>query len=388
MRAGTLALPFLIAMAVQAQQPAEPVVIGEKFQIQSKILNETRSLIIAKPAGYGEGKEAYPVLYLLDGESQFLHAAGIVRFLADSERIPQMLLVAIENRGNAERTRDLTTKSTAEIDNRFSPGNGGAGEFLRFLAEELIPYVEKSYRTRPCRILAGHSFGGLFAIHTLITRPALFNAYIVIDPTLSWSNQEEVLRAEAFFEKTPELNADLFITASNDAGGVPAGTRRLAAVLDEKAPKGLRWSFTWMPEETHVSIPHRSLYLGLDTIFDGWHLANPLDLYDKGGIEAVHRHFREGGKRFGYDLETSPFMISMIVYELNGAGRLEEAASVLLHDPKAYPPPWNQLDALGRNYAKRGDTQHAVQYFKLSLEQNPDNEYAKKKLVELASPSH
>ena len=138
-----------------------------------------------------------------------------------------------------------------------------------------------------------------------------------------------------------------------------------------------------MPEETHVSIPHRSIYQGLDTIFDAWHLANPLELYDKGGIDAVHRHFREGGKRLGYDRTTSAFTISMIVAGLMQAGRLEEAASVLMHDPKTYPPPWNQLDALARAYAKRGDTGQVVRYYTLSLKENPRNEWARKKLAEL-----
>ncbi len=377
---------LLLLPSLAAQPSAAPVVIGEKVRIQSKILNGTRSLLIAKPAGYEEGADKYPVLYLLDGESQFVHAAGIVRFLAESERIPGMLVVAIENPGYAERTHDLTPKSTAEIDNRFSPGNGGAGEYLRFLSEELLPYVDRSYRTRPYRILAGHSFGGLFAIHSLLDRPALFNAYIAIDPTLSWDNQAEVSRAEAFFARTPDLDAGLYIAAANDGGGVPAGTRKFAAVLDEHTPKGLRWNFVWMPEETHSSISHRALYAGLDNIFDGWHLADPLALYDQGGLEAVHRHFREGGKRCGYDVQTSPFTISMIVYELGKAGRLEEAAAVLLHDPKAYPPPWNQLDALARKYAGRGDRPHAIEYFELSLERNPNNEYARAKLVELAAP--
>jgi hypothetical protein len=65
------------------------------------------------------------------------------------------------------------------------------------------------------------------------------------------------------------------------------------------------------------------------------------------------------------------------------AGRLEEAASVLLHDPKAYPPPWNQLDALARRYARRGDTERVIHYYTLSLRENPRNEWARKKLAEL-----
>jgi hypothetical protein len=54
--------------------------------------------------------------------------------------------------------------------------------------------------------------------------------------------------------------------------------------LNKKTPREFRWTFKQMPGETHTSIPHQSIYSGLDTIFDGWHLANPLKLYDEGGL--------------------------------------------------------------------------------------------------------
>ena len=54
---------------------------------------------------------------------------------------------------------------------------------------------------------------------------------------------------------------------------------------------------------------------------------------------------------------------------------------MLLHDPKAYPPPWNQLDALARAYENRGDAGQAARYYLLSLGQNPQNDFARKKLT-------
>ncbi len=75
----------------------------------------------------------------------------------------------------------------------------------------------------------------------------------------------------------------------------------------------------------------------------------------------------------------------MIVAGLMSDSRLEEAASVLLHDPQTYPPPWNQLDALARAYSKRGDTEQVIRYYKLSLERNLGNEWARRKLAELGA---
>ena len=371
------------ALVARAEDRTSSMVIGEVVHIRSKVLHEERTLFVSKPAGYEDGADRYPVLYLLDGETHFRYTSGIVEFLADADRIPETIVVAIASGSIEQRTRDLTTPSSAEIDNRFSPGNGGADAFLSFLANELIPYVESAYRTRPYRMLAGHSFGGLFAIHSLTAKPKLFNAYIVIDPSLSWNHGAVVAEAEAFFSKTKELQADLYFTAANAYGKMFGGVRRLAAILDEKAPAGFRWNFEWMKQEGHMSIALPSIYQGLQTVFDGWQLTDPLELFDKGGIEAVHRYFREGGARFGYDRTTSPFTVSLIVAGLISTGRLDEASKLLLHDPKAYPPPWNQLDALARAYRDRGNIGQAIHYYTLSLKENPQNEWAKRKLAEM-----
>lgn len=369
-----------VAIRSRAQVGGEPVVIGKKFQLHSKILNETRSLLIATPAGYDQETDLYPVLYVLDGDENFVQAVGIVRSLAESERIPPMLVVAI---GNTERTRDLTPRTEVELEIRFFPRNGGADTFLQFISGELIPYVDQHYRTRPYKVLVGHSVGGLFAVYALTSNPKLFNAYIAIDATLSWNNQAVLSRVETLFKNTRELMSDLYITATDESSTALGAVYRLCGILDERAPRGFRWTFKQMPGETHTSIAHQSIYSGLDTIFDGWHLANPLKLYDEGGLASIHRHFAEGGRRYGYDRKTPAFTVSLVVAALMAQDRLEEAATVLQHDPKTYPPPWNQLDALARAYAHQGDNKQAVHYYELSLKANPNNEWARKKLGEL-----
>ena len=375
---------LLVLLAPRAQSQAEPVVIGTTIQLRSEILKESRRLFISKPAEYDAGTDRYPVLYLLDGETHFRYTAAIVDFLATADRIPPMIVVGIASGDSQKRTHDLTPPSTAEVDNRFSPGSGGADAFLSFVGGELIPYVERTYRTRPYRLLAGHSFGGLFAVYALLTQPKLFNGYIAADPSLYWNNQAVVAQAESFFAHSGSLQADLYIAATDLSGRVPSEVARCHAAITASTPAGFRWKFDWMPRENHVSIPLPSIYHGVETIFEEWSLPDPLEIFDQGGIEAIHRRFRESGKRFGYPERTTPrFTVSLVVAALMGAGRLEEASKVLLHDSTAYPPPWNQLDALARAYEKRGDTKEAVRYYLLSLKQNSKNEFARKKLAEM-----
>jgi len=195
-------MALLVAIDARGQSHANEVVVGEVTHIRSNVLNEERTLLISKPAGYEDGADRFPVLYLLDGETHFRYTSGIVEFLAANDRIPKMLAVAIASGSFAQRARDLTPPSSAEIDNRFRPSNGGADAFLSFLAGELVPFVEKTYRTRPYRVLVGHSFGGLFAIHALAANRKFFNAYVAIDPSLSWNDGAVVAEAGSFFSRT------------------------------------------------------------------------------------------------------------------------------------------------------------------------------------------
>ena len=72
---------------------SEPMVIGEKFVISSKIMDEDRTLLVVLPDDYENSKMSYPVLYLTDGPSHVNHTAATVAFLAENEMMPEMIVV-------------------------------------------------------------------------------------------------------------------------------------------------------------------------------------------------------------------------------------------------------------------------------------------------------
>ena len=49
-------------------------------------------------------------------------------------------------------------------------------------------------------MLAGHSFYGRFTIHTMVSRPELFDSYVAVSPALQWDNQVAVKRADDLFQ--------------------------------------------------------------------------------------------------------------------------------------------------------------------------------------------
>src|SRR5437016_3220945 len=140
---------------VAAPAPEERAIkIGERFTLESKILNEVRPYLIYLPASYHAqvfAPKRYPVLYLLDGDAHFQSASGVVQFMSASIngniQIPELIIVAIPN---TRRTRELTpTHTTRGYGGKEEPNlasSGGGESFLRFMGEELIPHIQAEYR--------------------------------------------------------------------------------------------------------------------------------------------------------------------------------------------------------------------------------------------------
>ena len=181
------------------------------------------------------------MLYLTDGEAQFAHTAATVEFLARNGRMPEMIVVAI---GNTDRTRDLTpTKATLTRPDGSPmefPTAGGADRFLTFIATELKPFVEKKYRTAPFSVFAGHSFGGLFAMHAFTARPETFNAYIAVSPTLTWDSDMPVRRTAELLRDRRELRKTLVVTMG-DEPVFDAALATLRKTLSGSTSAGFEW---------------------------------------------------------------------------------------------------------------------------------------------------
>lgn len=373
---------FFASGRLFSQPTGEPIIIGEGFEIHSDVLSESRPYLIGLPDNYQKSEKSYPVLYLLDGDGHFQHTTGTVKFLARNGRIPEMIVVALPN--TADRTHDLTPP-ILKGDPALFPTAGGADNMLRFISDELMPYIEKNYRTSSYKVLIGHSFGGLFAIHTMVHRPEMFNAFLAISPSLWWDEQELVTQARTFFMKNPDYEANLYMTMGNEDGTMLGGAWKLAAIMEEKAPAGLTWEFRRMEEETHGSIPHRSTYYGLEKIFTDWKdISDPLALYNAAGMKAIDAHYRKLEEKFGLaGLKAPENLINRLGYQLLGEARTTEAIVVFRQNVENYPKSANVYDSLGEAYQKNDQHEESVANYKKSLELNPGNENAVKKLAEM-----
>ena len=374
-----LALALFASVHAQSQETRSPIIIGEGIRQPSDIMGEDRVVIIGTPQGYERTDQRYPVLYLLDGGLHYQHTTAITQFLGANLYMPQMIVVAINS---PDRVRDLTPKSSDPDEIERYPTHGGFETFQRYLKEELIPWVEGNYRTHPYRILIGHSFGGLFAVQSLIAEPGLFDAYVAISPSMHWDTQALVAGAENFLERTETLPATFYMSAGNEGRESLGGMRKLAAMFDEKSPQGFVWTFEHMPLESHGSISLKSIYNGLEFVFQDWSLRNPYEIYKKFGVDAIEIFHINGQERYGIErslpITTFATLLGDAIYRNN----LDGAIEIMDRFYTSVNPPVSYVEFLANALRDKGRREAATRYYREILSREPNNQNAKQTLMD------
>jgi predicted alpha/beta superfamily hydrolase len=352
-----IAVLLLLLSTAAAQSNSGTI---KQITLKSAVLGEDRVILVRTPQGYEDNNVRYPVLYMTDGDAHMDHTSSTIDFLRRNGRISDMIVVGVTN---TDRTRDLTpvksTLKTASGELQF-PTSGGADNFLKFFETELIPAIEKQYRVQPYRIFAGHSLGGLFAIHTLMTKPGLFNAYIAVSPSLQWENDEALKRVETFLKNQKELNVTLFTSIGNESGGIGADFDKFKELLAKTNIKGFDWQAERLADEDHGSVVLRSHYFGLRKIYDGWQAPrDPQSGAITGGLAGVDAHYKKLSEKFGYPIPVPENTINQIGYQLLGSNQAEEAIAVFKTNVERYPGSANVYDSLAEAYERTGRLQLA-----------------------------
>lgn len=259
-------LLFLTLTGLQAQPAVigpvrtEPFVLGITDIIRSTVMNEERTLNIYLPPGYNEQDSVrYPVIYLLDGsvDEDFIHMAGLVYFLGFPwlNLCPPSIVVGI---ANVDRKRDFTFPTTVEKDKKDFPTTGGSAAFIRYLGEEVIPYIRSRYKTNNTSTLIGQSFGGLLATEVLFTHPDWFSKYLIVSPSLWWDNQSLLNRTV-----TLTTQPDVRIAVGKEGRVMERGAKALYRKLRPFYADKRRLRFHFFKKENHGSILLHAAYEGL-----------------------------------------------------------------------------------------------------------------------------
>jgi predicted alpha/beta superfamily hydrolase len=204
--------------------------------LSSAILSENREITVYLPDTYqSEKSKHYPVLFILDGEINGDLAAGMFRRMAVSEGSNEHIVIAIHS---TDRLRDYAP--TINNDPRGPVGKGGGGDkFLDFLETELIPDVNKQFRTLNQRVLAGHSIAGLLVLHSFHTRPNLFQAHLAFSPAVWWGERETLKATQKYVLSNKDINSYLYMNIGSEGGEMRVVYDSLAQTISKNRTLGL-----------------------------------------------------------------------------------------------------------------------------------------------------
>ena len=346
---------LLVPPTIRGQATQQAINNPARITMRSEVLGEERQVLVRTPLGYERGSERFPVLYMTDGEAHLAHTISTISFLARNGRMPEMIIVAIVN---TDRTRDLTP-TNASMNNETGAAqfrtSGGADKFLKFIETELAPNIEKTYRVHPYRVFAGHSLGGLFAIHAMVARPDFFNAIIAVSPSLQWDNQVTVKRAEEFLKNKKDWKKTLYVSLGNEPGNITTSYERFKEIVGQYQPKDFEWLASKMADEDHGSLVLRSHYEGLRKVYADWQpRADAETGIIQGGWPKVESHYKYLSEKYGYAILPTEALVNQYGYQLMAAGKLDEAITMFKSNVENHPNSANVYDSLAEGYENSG----------------------------------
>ena len=314
---------LLTVLLVLAQaDTGTPLEFGRSYRIESRVLSETRVIDVSLPASYGsDSSRRYPVLYVLDGEFEHQIAASIVRFYAVTSQVPEMIVVGIRN---TDRQRDMTTPAAGGFELPPEVRHaGGAERFLGFLGDELIPYVDRRYRTTPLRVITGHSLGGLLSIYALGNRPELFTGYVLMEPSAWWNRGREVVQAKAMLAQSRARHARVMLVnmESWDLDTTQWGSA--TPMIRELKTSG----------ETHSSMAIAGMTQGLRTMFADF---KPAEWRPGTRPIAMLESYDSLSARIGYQVPIPPDAFSVVTRMSLDSRHFDDAEKVLARWERAF----------------------------------------------------
>ena len=382
-RSFTILLFFIFALYMNAQKsPAKEIVIGTIDSLYSEILQEQREIWIQVPNDDDASKK-YPIIYVLDA-SQHFHVITAMQKRLTPWQTPKAIIVGITN---TDRMRDFTPTNVSFSRGRKTEASGGADTFLKFLKEELEPFLITRYPTEQHTTIIGHSTGGLFVLNSYLNEVDSFDNYIAIDPSLWWDKENLVSKTQTLLNTGNRKEKSLYVAVANSLGkemdtvkvrkkkSVP--TEQIRANLNfhdilVKNKEKLTFSWEYFKDEDHGSITIPAQYNGLRDVFswflfpEMWRFNTPKKFSAKELTAPYYAHYEKLSARMKREVKPDWDLVNDIgMYMLEGHKLPKKALAYLEMNIHFYPNESKSYVALGDFYYFQKDKKEAeIQYQK------------------------
>ncbi|GAA4889996.1 alpha/beta hydrolase-fold protein [Flaviramulus aquimarinus] len=225
--------------------------------IESSKLGEERQLKIQLPRGYNSNEDkSYPLFIVLDGDYMFEAVAGNVDYYSYWEDMPEAIVVGVNQ-------LDKRFDDCMYSEQNSLPIETGAA-FFEFIGIELIPYIEKTYRTGNFKIAVGHGETANFINYYLLKSNPMFQGYIAVSPELA-PNMIDYL-PEALSKVESKIYYYLANT-TNDGSSIKKMTNVLSTDISALENENLKFDFDSFEGPSHYSVPTHAIPNAIEGMF-------------------------------------------------------------------------------------------------------------------------
>jgi predicted alpha/beta superfamily hydrolase len=258
--------------------------------IKSASTTQSFAISVALPSSYSSRPRTfYATIYLLDANFHFGLVTELTRYMALDGELPETLVVGVgypsrrslkatSDRAFLLRSYDLTPIRDLSEETMVGKwlkvkkvATGGAESLVSMLRDQLMPFIERRYRSDSTRrVIVGHSFGGLFTLHALFSDHRLFKGYVAASPSLWYGERIMFRREEDYAGHHSRLPVHLFLAAGDreDEANhqMASNVVHFAAKLRSRRYAGLQLSTALLPDCGHSASVASAYQVGLHSV--------------------------------------------------------------------------------------------------------------------------
>ncbi len=348
---------FLISFSIYSQDNT----ILKKFD--SYQLNTERILKIYIPKSYEENTDhTYPVAVIFDAEYLFDVYVANSKLFSSRDDAPEQIVVGIYQNQYEERYTDCDYSIDTGLPNEDSI------KFYGFIKDELLPYIDESYRTSLFKTLVGNTLTANFINYFLLENNHEFNAYININPSYAPKI------AEKLELKTQTLTEDLFYYVNSGTYLKDRQNKNINEInnlLKLSEINKFHYKYDKFTNTTKTASIGQAIPSAIGFIFELFGATskdefetNIADLSPPEAIEYLEKKYVEIEYLFGTNLdirESDIFMIESIIIDKNNGDYLEEFGKMI---NRMYPDSPMGDYYIGMYYETGYDYKKALKYYK------------------------
>jgi len=245
--------------------------LSEVRSIHAESNNKDYELYIQLPAAYKNSTTSYPLIIVNDSRFAFPLASGAMQLMG-GQVVKEAIVVGVSySKGDdstISRTRDYTPTYAPIDPNGYASAarkvSGHAKEYTAFLADQAVPFLQKTYRIDANnKVFVGHSFGGLLGSYILVNRPEIFDHYIIGSPSLGYDNRVIFSMEKKYAEKHKSLKAHAMIYVDDNDGSLTNQKMADDVLAFEKILRSRNYSGLNLQVEVIKGENHHSVFPGL-----------------------------------------------------------------------------------------------------------------------------